>query len=79
MSPDQATEEFLQLVRKDTGVSQRFLDAARPLVRRAFVEVPKERLQNCLNAIRTAIERQAEIEKLLVPTLFSNKDKQLVN
>ena len=64
MDPHQATEKFLNATRVKTGVSQRFLDAARPLVLRAFREVPEERLDECLAALTRAFARQAEIEKL---------------
>ena len=62
--PDKATEEFLNEVRTKTGVSERFINAARPLVRRAFVEVLPDRLESCLASLMRAFSRQAEIEAL---------------
>lgn len=64
LTPDQLTEEFLHHARKETGVSWRFLNSARNLVRRAFIEVPLERREACMASILKAMKRQAEIEKL---------------
>ena len=63
-TPDELAEQFLNKMREKTGVSWRFLNSARPLVRRAFIEVPLERREACLASLAKAFSRQAEIESL---------------
>ncbi len=54
--------EFLTQLRQFTGVSHRFIEAARPAVEKAFAEVPEDRLQDCLDSIWKIAECQVETE-----------------
>ena len=56
-------ELFIARMEKETGVSKRFLDVARPSIERAFLEVPRARRHDCLAAIETSCRTQAKTEK----------------
>lgn len=62
-------ELFIARMEKETGVSKRFLDAARPSIERAFLEVPRARRHECLTAIETSCRTQAETEKSIEQSL----------
>ena len=66
-------EIFIAKLEKETGVSKRFLEAARPSIERAFIEVPKERRLECLEAIEMSCKNQAETEKSVEKSLESAK------
>ncbi|MCP4602517.1 MAG: hypothetical protein GY847_18705 [Proteobacteria bacterium] len=55
-------EIFITKLKAETGISHRFLEAARPAIEKAFTLVPEENRNNCLDAIRESVRRQAETE-----------------
>lgn len=63
--PATLANDFIEQLVKDTGVSRRFLEAARPSIETAFRDVPLDRRPQCLDAIREATTRQAETELIL--------------
>ena len=66
-------EIYIAKLEKETGVSKRFLEAARPSIERAFLEVPEERRYECLEAIETSCRTQAETEKHIEKSLKNAK------
>ena len=69
-------DDFIERLGQETGVSRRFLEEARPVIERAFAEVPEDRLSACLETIRFTVQMQAETEASLRRSL--EQSQQLI-
>jgi hypothetical protein len=59
-------EVFMAKVQRETGVSRRFLEAARPAIEKTFLEIPEKNRPQCFDAIWETARQQAESEERLV-------------
>ena len=68
---------FVEALEKETGVSRRFLDDARPIIERAFTEVEPRMRAECLEMIRLTVQTQAETEATVRRSMI--QAKQLID
>ena len=66
-------ETYIAKLEQDTGVSKRFLEAARSSIERAFLEVPVERRSECLEAIEQSCKTQAATERSIARSMANAK------
>lgn len=71
-------ETYIAKLEKETGVSKRFLEAARPSIERAFLEVPIERRFECLEAIEHSCKTQASTERSIERSMANTKKLAVV-
>jgi len=55
-------EIYIRELAEETGVSMAFIEAARPLIEKAFSDVSPENRDVCLNQIRDIVQGQSETE-----------------
>ncbi len=58
-----AVDELVALIKKETGVSDTFIDAARPSIEAIFTDVEAQRRPECIQTLFETAALQAETEK----------------
>lgn len=64
---------FIEQLIAQTGVSEKFMVAARPMIVKAFVDVDPDRRDACLKQVRDIVIRQAETEKINIESMHNAK------
>lgn len=68
-----SADMFIKSLVQKTGVSRRFIEAARPMIEKAFSEVSEEYRVKCLQDVETIVSRQAETERCARQALADTK------
>ncbi len=74
MTDEERVQIFVAELDKTTGVSKRFLDAARPAVEKLFRSVPPEKQAEVLEVFRQTARCQAETEHHASAALAMTED-----
>lgn len=60
-----AVDELMRIVKEETGVSEKFIEAARPSIEAIFTDVEAQRRPECIQALWETAALQAETEQAI--------------